>query len=413
MAHRSERVTFPGAEGNPLAGILDRPASLVRAYALFAHCFTCSKDLKAVRWISRTLVDKGIAVLRFDFTGLGESEGDFAETSFSSNIEDLVAAARFLQASYEAPRILIGHSLGGAAVLAAAEQVPEAVAVATIGAPSDTRHLREGLLSSVVPEVDARGEAEVILGGRPFRVRKKLLDDLSEDHVRGRLRRLGKALLILHSPVDEVVDIDHARRIYQAAPHPKSFVSLDDADHLLTRQRDARYAAEVLAAWAGRYLPELDEHLEPAGDVALLPGEVLVTGGKTGFAQAVATHDHSLVADEPTSVPGGTNTGPNPYELLLSALGACTSMTLRMYANHKKLPLEGVRVKLRHSRIHADDCQQCETEKGRLDQIEREIALAGPLTEAQRARMLEIADRCPVHKTLKSEIHIVSKTVQF
>jgi len=392
---------------------LGLPDGPVRAFALFAHCFTCSKDLKAAAWINRTLLDKGIGVLRFDFTGLGESEGDFADSNFSSNMEDLLAAAEYLREEHEAPRILIGHSLGGAAVLAAANQVPEAVAVATIGAPSDTKHLREGVLAAAVPEVEEKGEAEVVLGGRSFRVKSKLLDDLAEDHVEKRLKKLGKALLILHSPVDEVVGIDHARRIYLAATHPKSFVSLDDADHLLTREADARYAANVLAAWAERYLPEESAPKEMgAGKVQLDHGEVLVTGGGEGFRQEIQTEHHQLIADEPKSVPGGTDTGANPYELVLAGLGACTSMTLRMYASHKKIPLEGVQVKLRHSRVHADDCEDCETKKGRIDHIHREIVLRGDLTEAQRNRMLEIADRCPVHRTLTSEIRIVSVLVE-
>jgi putative redox protein len=389
-------------------GRLDQPAEAPRAYALFAHCFTCSKDLKAAVWLSRTLAEAGYAVLRFDFTGLGESEGDFADSNFSSNLDDLVAAADFLRRDYQAPRLLIGHSLGGAAVLAAAERVPEALAVATLGAPSDTQHLSENVLAAAAPELAEKGEAQVRLAGRPFTIRRQLLEDLEEDHVQRRLGSLGKALLILHSPVDEIVDVDHARRIYQAARHPKSFVSLDDADHLLTRERDARYAARVLVAWASRYLPEAAAAPE-LPDVQLEHGEVLVRSGAGGMVQEVLTEHHRLVADEPLSVDGGTDLGPNPYELLLAALGACTSMTLRMYANFKKLPLASVVVKLRHSRIHAEDCAECETKKGKLDQIEREIEISGELSDEQRQRLLEIADRCPVHKTLSSEIRILSR----
>lgn len=403
---KSESLRFPGAEGQILAARLDTPLTTPDAYALFAHCFTCSKDIKAAGWISRALVQRGIAVLRFDFTGIGQSEGELAETDFSSNLDDLVAAADFLRREREAPRLLVGHSLGGCAVLAAAERLSEARAVVTIGAPSDTEHLRNTLVR-ISPDLESRGEAEVHLGGRPFRIRKELLEDLQEDHLRGVLENLHKALLIFHSPVDNVVGIDHARRLFERAKHPKSFVSLGMADHLLTDEADARYLGDVLAAWASRYLEGVQTAMETDPEVGR-PGEVLVTGGGSGFTQEIVAHRHRLTADEPVDV-GGTDKGPTPYDLLLAALGACTSMTLRMYADFKKLPLEGVRVRLRHGKIHAADCARCETKEGKIDRIEREIEVLGPLTEDQRLRMLEIADRCPVHKTLESEIDIVSR----
>jgi putative redox protein len=404
---KSEHLRFPGSQGLELAARLDSPVTTPTAYALFAHCFTCSKDLKAAGWISRALIQRGIAVLRFDFTGLGESEGEFVATDFSSNIGDLVAAADFLRQEREAPRLLIGHSIGGCAALTAAERIAEVRAVATLGAPSDTEHLRQTLLH-LVPDLEARGEVEVRLGGRPFRIRKELLDNLREGHLRGVLERLHRALLILHSPVDKIVGIDHARRLFEMAKHPKSFVSLDTADHLLSDERDARYAGEVLAAWAGRYLEGVQTGVETEPEIGKA-GEVLVIGGASGFAQEIVARRHRLIADEPKEVPGGTDTGPTPYDLLVAALGACTSMTLRMYADFKKLPLEGVRVRVRHARIHAADCASCETKEGKIDRIEREIEVLGPLTEDQRLRLLEIADRCPVHKTLKSEIEIVSR----
>ena len=405
---KSEHLRFPGAQGQELAARLDSPVTAPSAYALFAHCFTCSKDIKAAGWISRALVERGVAVLRFDFTGIGESGGDFAGTDFSSNLDDLVAAADFLRREREAPRLLVGHSLGGCAVLAAAERIPEALAIATLGAPSDTDHLRQTIVR-LAPDLEARGEAEVNLGGRPFRIRKQLLDDLEEDHLRGVLERLHKALLIFHSPVDNIVGIDHARRLFEMAKHPKSFVSLDRADHLLTGERDARHAGDVLAAWSSRYLEGVQPDIETDLEIGR-QGEVVVTGGASGFAQEIVAHRHRLMADEPKEM-GGTDTGPTPYDLLLAGLGACTSMTLRLYADHKKLPLESVRVTLRHAKIHAVDCAHCESQTGKIDRIEREIEVIGPLTEDQRLRLLEIADKCPVHRTLESEIEVVSRLV--
>lgn len=399
----SQRVSFSSTRGHRLAARLDRPAEKPRAYALFAHCFTCSKDLVAVSRLSRALVDRGIAVLRFDFTGLGESEGEFAETDFSSNLEDLLTAADYLREHHGAPQLLIGHSLGGAAALTVAAQVPECRAVATLGAPSNTEHLRHTLLRSN-PELEEADEAEVQLAGRPFRIRREFLDDLAQDRVLEAVRKLDRALLILHSPVDEVVSIDHARRIYEAANHPKSFISLDSADHLLLKDpADARYTAEVLAAWAGRYV-ELAEPEAPTALDAwnLVPGEVRVVGSAEGLDQEVFAGQHRFQADEPLSV-GGKDTGPTPYDFLLAALGACTSMTLRMYADRKGWNLEGVDVRLRHGKIHARDCAECTTTAGKVDRIDRDLDLRGDLDEAQRARLLEIADRCPVHRTLTSE----------
>jgi putative redox protein len=403
---KRERLRFRGSQGGELVGRLERPVGESSALVLLVHCFTCSKDLKALGWISRALVERGMAVFRFDFTGLGESEGDFADTNFSSNLEDLALAGDFLRERLEAPKVLVGHSLGGAAVLAAARrEFPEAVAVATIGAPCDTEHLGRMLVSRA-PEIESEGEAEVQLGLARFTVRRQLLEDLREQRMRQHIGELGKALLVMHSPVDEVVGVDHARRIYESARHPKSFVSLDDADHLLTDPQDARYVAEVLAAWAGRYVEKgAPEVVERAAEGE--QGQVTVIGGGVGegFAQEVIARNHRLRGDEPEAV-GGTDTGPTPYDLLLAALGTCTSMTVRMYAERKGWALEGVRVTLSHARIHARDCAECQKTEGRIDRIERSIRFLGDLDEAQRTRLGEIADLCPVHKTLKNEIDI-------
>jgi uncharacterized OsmC-like protein/alpha-beta hydrolase superfamily lysophospholipase len=399
----AERFDFPNASGAKLAALLDLPAGEPRAYALFAHCFTCGKDIRAARRIAEALTARGIAVLRFDFTGLGASEGEFANTNFSSNVADLVAAANHLRATRRAPAILIGHSLGGAAVLAAAGEVPEARAVVTIAAPADPRHVT-GLIKDRVEEIRARGEVEVTLAGRPFRVRREFLDDVAGQRLDARIATLRKALLVMHAPTDAIVGIDNASHIFVTAKHPKSFVSLADADHLLSKRRDAVYVADVIAAWAGRYLDTVAEEEEPDADAA--SGTVLVTETRRGkFQQLITAGRHQFLADEPVAA-GGLDTGPGPYDLLLAALGACTAMTLRLYADRKALPLERVAVRLTHSRIHAADCETCETKEGMLDRIDKEIAVSGSLDDDARTRLLEIAEKCPVNRTLKSEIDI-------
>lgn len=403
-----ERIEFPGSAGHLLAARLDRPSGPVRAFALFAHCFTCSKDLAAASRIARALARRGIAVLRFDFTGLGHSEGEFANTNFSSNVGDLVAAADYLRAEHRAPELLIGHSLGGSAVLVAAARIPEAVAVATIGAPADPGHVAR-LFAAHADEIAEHGEAEVELAGRRFRIRRQLLDDLAAQRLEPAVAHLRKALLVLHAPLDEVVGIENASRIFQAATHPKSFVSLDSADHLLRRPADAAYAADVLAAWASRYLPD-DAAPSAARDIApeAGDGEVVVETGDGRFGQQIRAGRHDFLADEPRAA-GGDDTGPSPYALLLASLGACTAMTLRLYAARKEWPLEQVQVRLRHEKIHARDCESCETQEGRIDRIDREIALTGALDDAQRAQLLAIADRCPVHRTLHGEVSVVTR----
>jgi putative redox protein len=397
----AERFNFPSAEGHELAGLLDMPVAEPRAYALFAHCFTCGKDAHAARRIAEALTALGIAVLRFDFTGLGGSEGEFANTTFSSNVADLVAAADHLRRTRRAPALLIGHSLGGAAVLAAAGDVPEARAVATIAAPCDPKHVT-GLFRDHVDRIATQGEVEVTLAGRPFRIRREFIDDVAEQRLTQRIAELRKALLVFHSPVDQFVGIDNASCIFLAAKHPKSFVSLDDADHLLSRREDAVYVANVIAAWAERYLDAAPPMMEGA---AAGPGVSVSETGEGKFQQLVQAGRHRFFADEPTSV-GGLDTGPSPYDLLLASLGACTAMTLRLYAERKALPLDRVAVHLAHAKIHAVDCANCETKEGKVDRIDRAIVIDGNLDDEQRQRLMEIADMCPVHRTLTSEIDI-------
>jgi putative redox protein len=401
---RSEKFTFPGSDGQELAARLDLPDAAPKAYALFAHCFTCTKDIFAAQRIAQGLAAKGLAVLRFDFTGLGHSAGEFANTNFSSNVADLLAAADHLRRERQAPKLLVGHSLGGAAVLAAAGEVPECQAVATIGAPAEPSHVAHHFTGSE-ERIRQDGEAEVLLAGRPFKIRKQFLEDIEKHRLADKVARLKRALLVFHAPLDETVGIDNATQIFVAAKHPKSFVSLDDADHLLSRKRDAAYAADVLAAWAGRYVETGEEPAERS-TLTGAEGKVIVRETGEGFlSQHVTAGNHYLRADEPTNL-GGDDTGPTPYDLLLAALGTCTSMTMRMYAKRKKWPLRRAEVTLTHEKVHAEDCADCEDKNRKIDKIVRQIELHGDLDEAQRAKLLEIADKCPVHRTLHGRIEV-------
>ncbi|QOZ46763.1 osmotically inducible protein C [Bradyrhizobium sp. CCBAU 53340] len=405
---RTERFQFTGEGGHQLAAALELPDGEPAAYALFAHCFTCGKDTLAAKRISVALAARGIAVLRFDFTGLGSSEGDFANSTFSSNVADLVRAADHLRATRKAPSLLIGHSLGGAAILAAAGKIPEATAVATIAAPSDPAHVT-GLFKEHIENIRTQGEVEVLLAGRPFRIKREFLDDIAEHELMKDITGLHKALLIMQSPMDDTVGIDNATRIFVSAKHPKSFVSLDQADHLLSKAADTLYVADVIATWASRYI----DTAQPgkAMDLAEEARKVVVQETrKSKFDQTITVGPHRLVADEPVAA-GGEDAGPGPYDFLLAGLGACTSMTMRLYADRKSLPLDRVTVTLKHSKIHATDCAECETREGMLDQIDRDIAMDGALDAEQRKKLMEIADKCPVHRTLTSEIRIVTKAV--
>jgi len=401
-----QKLYFKNPDGKRLAARLDLPLDeKPTAFAVFAHCFTCTKNFNAVVNINRALAQHGIAVLRFDFTGLGESEGDFSETSFSTNVADLIAAAHFLEDAYEPPRLLIGHSLGGAAVIQAAQGIPSAEAVATIAAPADLK----GLLSSIdgppLEELEKDGETKINISGRDFKIKTQFLNDLKQDNMAEAIGALRRPLLIFHSPTDRIVSIDQAAKIFTAARHPKSFISLDKADHLLSNREDSLYVGSVLAAWASKYLKISErKYIQPE----LSDNRIIARTGMTGFRTEIVAGGHSLVADEPISA-GGANSGPTPYDLLVSALGACTGMTLRMYADRKKLPLDSIIVRLKHDKIHAEDCQDCEDPRSKIDFIEREIELNGDLDQPTRQKILEIANRCPVHKTLESRSRISSK----
>ncbi len=401
-----EKRTFPSADGHQLAARFDRPDGPVRGYALFAHCFTCTKDIIAARRIAANLARLGVAVLRFDFTGLGSSEGEFANTSFVSNVADLVAAADHLRQNGEAPMLMIGHSLGGAAVLAAAGEIPEVKGIVTIGAPADAEHVLHQFAADI-ETIEREGSAEVTLVGRTFRIGKEFVEAARETTLTDKIAKLRASLLIMHSPIDQTVGIDNATRIFSAAKHPKSFVSLDTADHLLSRADDAEFAAEVIAGWASRLLPRE----EPQGSEAIEHVRVTETR-QSKFQNAVQAGRHRFFADEPASV-GGADTGPSPYDLLSAALGACTSMTLRMYADFKKLELGAVTVEVSHAKIHARDCEECTDETrangGKIDRFERVITVDGPVPGELAGKLEEIANKCPVHKTLEGTAAVATR----
>ena len=397
-----KKIEFKNKQGDELAGLLETPDPKKFSpedirFAIFAHCFTCSKDVAAASRISRSLAAKGIAVFRFDFTGLGNSDGDFANTNFSSNVEDLIVAAKMLEDEYQAPSLLIGHSLGGAAVLNAAHHLPKVKAIATIGSPATADHVQH-LFVGAIPELEAKGEARVRIGSREFNIKKQLLDDLNKNTSADHIGNLRRPLLIFHSPIDSIVSVDEAGKIYAAAKHPKSFISLDNADHLLSNRDDSEYVGATLAAWAERYIglskakEETPENTRPEVNGS----EVVVTELDKKFLRSLYTKDHNVISDEPLDY-GGANTGPTPYNLLLMSIGSCTSMTLRMYANHKKLPVEDIKVRLVYERLEKEE------------RITRYLSFKGDITDEQRNRLVEIADRCPVHRTLENNPVITSE----
>lgn len=394
---QSERVTFSNADGQTLSGVIEAPDGEVRAWAIFAHCFTCSKKSLAASRVARGLATNGIGVLRFDFTGLGDSEGDFSTGGFSSNVADLLAAADWMASQAKPVTLMIGHSLGGAATVVAAGQLPNVNAVVTIGAPADAGHVIEQFKESVA-EIESEGAAQVNLAGRPFTLSRSFLNDVRAASVADAASNLKKPLLILHAPADDVVGIDNATDLFLAAKHPKSFVSLDRADHLLTGKDDAAFVVDVISGWAGRYVGQAQATEASVPEAA---HDVLVqeTRANGPFQNEVVIGGRRFLADEPKSV-GGADTGPDPYAWVTAGLGACTSMTLRMYADRKGWPLERVAVGLEHAKKHADDCIDCGP-KDRIDVFTRSIQIEGDLDDEQRQRLLEIADRCPVHRTLE------------
>lgn len=389
---RVKKIKFKNRNGVSLVSSLELPVDQVpKAYALFAHCFTCNRNLNAVRNISRALIKEGIAVFRFDFTGLGESEGDFADTNFSSNVEDLVAAAQFLAEEYEAPKILIGHSLGGAAVIFASHLIPSIQAVATVGAPSSPDHVQH-LFEGNLVEIHSQNESKVTIGGRPFRIKKQFLDDISAQNMKYHLQHLDKPLLILHSPQDDTVGIKNASEIYEYARHPKSFISLHGADHLLSDKQDSLYVGQVIGSWLVRYVD-----LDTSAASLKTDQEVVVQIGMDRYTVDMKARQHTLIGDEPEEL-GGNDFGPTPYEFLLSSLGSCTAITLRMYADRKKWDVSDITVHLSHEKQEVD--QDGTSEK--MDVITRYVDIAGDVTEEQRSRLLAIAEKCPVHNTLTS-----------
>jgi putative redox protein len=402
---KTEKVNFKNNNGDDLSGYLELPFNQdPHNFVLFAHCFTCNKNFFAAKNISRTLANNGYGVLRFDFTGLGESQGDFSDSNFSGNIQDLLAAASYLEQEHKAPGLLIGHSLGGAAVLFAAKEMVSVKAVTTIAAPSTTAHVQH-LIENNVEEIENHGEAQVNIGGRSFKIKKQFLEDIKKHKLKAYLTDLKKSLLIMHSPQDNIVSIKNAEELYLAARHPKSFISLDGAEHLLACETDATYAGNVIASWASRYLeiPKIEIPESNADVVAGLEKE-------DAFTTSMKAGNHTFLADEPVSA-GGKDYGPTPYQFLSSGLAACTSMTLQMYAKRKKWPLEDVETHVYYAREHELDCENCEKNDSKIDIFRREIKLIGDLDELQKQRLLEIADRCPVHKSLTTETIIKTKLI--
>jgi uncharacterized OsmC-like protein/alpha-beta hydrolase superfamily lysophospholipase len=399
---RIEKIKFNNQEGQELSARIYHPLEKKpKFWVLFAHCFTCSQNFKAVSNISNTLCNQGIAVMSFDFTGLGSSEGDFEDTNFSSNVQDLVLAAKFMEDNYEAPSLVIGHSLGGAAAILAANRLDSVKAIVTIGSPADPEHVRH-LFEDSAEKISSQGKAKVNIGGRSFTIKQQFMEDLSNQQLTEILSKMRKSILILHSPQDRIVHVDNAAKLYQSAHHPKSFISLDGADHLLTKQEDSAYAADLIASWATRYIPFEKEPHDTLGHQV----QVRLSGDR--YTSEIKTPDHYLLADEPASV-GGDNLGPTPYDLLMASLGACTVMTLKMYADRKKWDMKEVSVYLNYDKVHKLDSENPEEKGSKVNRFTRTLHIEGDLDDQQRQRLLEIANKCPVHRTLHEEIMVETR----
>lgn len=396
-----KKISFENKSGITLSAALELPLMPIKYYAIFAHCFSCGKDIFAASRISRSLASAGIAVLRFDFTGIGESEGDFGNSNFTSNIDDILSAAKYLREEYSAPQLLIGHSLGGTAAIHAAKDIEECKAVVSIGSPSIPGHILKHFPNEV-KQLENQDSLTVEIGGKSFEIKKQFVDDLNAKSSTSVISDLRKALLVFHSPLDNIVSIEEATHIFVAAKHPKSFITLDKADHLLSDPDDAEYVANAISAWAERYIDINSLDTQSADK-----GEVLIGEGNHKFLREVSSDDHHWLSDEPKSY-GGDNLGPDPYEQLLSSLGTCTSMTLRMYCNHKGWKVDNIEVKLNHSRDHAEDCKEPNQSNCKVEIIRKEIVIEGDLDEKQKERLIQVADRCPVHKTLLSQLEITS-----
>lgn len=397
---KSNKVNFNNHNDEELSGILDLPVDKkVHTYAIFAHCFTCNKNLKAIKNISSGLTSNGFGVLRFDFTGLGQSKGEFEDTNFSHNVDDLMAAHNFLNKNHKTPKLIIGHSLGGTAALFAAHQADSIRAVVTIGSPFQPEHVSK-LIESKEEQIKKEGKAEVNLGGRNFTIKKDFYEDIRKNKIDDFIGDLKKPFLIFHSPQDKIVGVKNAEMLYKHAHHPKSFVSLDGADHLLSNSNDSSYIGEVIASWAKRYLEIDGKRIDLKSD----HGVIASLNSQDDFTTDMALGSHKMLADEPENF-GGKNLGPNPYEFLSAALASCTAMTIQMYAKRKKWPLKNVEVHINHKKDHCEDCENLD-KKSKIDILQRQLTLEGDLDEKQRKRLLEIADKCPVHKTLHSDIEV-------